>query len=243
LFLCSKIEKFYKRYNDQVSIARIYLLIILHTYYKNAETTKRMLDRFNINIEDDEHLSKLYRQPEKFIEELCNNIYTFCDEKSKIKAMLCNVYFLCIYSKYNTARGLFRRSYIYEYIHVYKDYQLKMLYNRTLAQLGLCAFRFGKYPDSITYLHPLCSTGTHKLKEYLSQAYSKEYEKLLDKEERKRMIPYIMTINIDEVESAYYIASIFLYLPDILLFKLGLSHKPFNIVFKKSLDNYTKQVS
>jgi translation initiation factor 3 subunit C len=176
--------------------------------------------------------------------ELCNKIYTYCDERSKIKALLCNVYFLCIYNKYQTAKELFIRSQIYEIIHAFKDHQLKILFNRTLAQLGLAAFRIGEYVDSLTYLHPLCSTGTSKLKDYLSQSYNKENEKslLFDKDDKKRMIPYIMTINIEEVESTYYIVSMIIDLPNIILSRLGKKHKHFNPLFKKLLDNYTKQV-
>jgi translation initiation factor 3 subunit C len=176
---------------------------------------------------------------------LCNNIYSYCDERSKIKAILCNVYFLSIYNKYTTAKELFVRSHIFEIIHAFKDQQLKILFNRTLAQLGLAAFRKGEYVNCHTYLHPLCSNGTSKLKEYLSQSYNKENEKNLffDKDDKKRLIPYIMTINIDEVESTYYIVSMIIDLPNIILSKLGKTHKTFNPLFKKLLDNYTKQVN
>lgn len=155
------------------------------------------------------------------------------------------IYYLpSIYNKYLSAKELFKKSYIYEVIQIFKDDQLKIFYNRTLAQLGLCAFRNGKYYDSLLYLQPLCQTGTTKLKEYLSQSYNKENEKsiLFDKEDKKRMIPYIMTISIDEIESTYYIVSMVLDLPNIILFKLGKSHKLLNQVFKKVLDNYEKQV-
>ena len=203
-----------------------------------------MIERFNLQINRDEYLITSCENPEKFMEKLCNKIYKYCDEKSKIKALLANVYFLSIYNKYYIAKDLFKRSQVFEIIHVLKDYQLKMLFNRTLAQLGLAAFRTGEYTDSFKYLHPICSTGTSKLKEYLSQSYNKENEKsiLFDKEDKKRMTPYIMTINIDEVECTYYIVSIIIDLPNILLFKMGKKYKTFNLIFKKLLDNYTKQV-
>jgi translation initiation factor 3 subunit C len=240
LALCYKIEGFYKKYNDQINIARIYLLIILHTYYKTEDNIKKVLDK--VDLSEYTNLRKSYEKPEEFIAQLCSVIYVHSDEKTKLRALLSNIYFLCIHNKYDLARRIFKQSYIYEYIQVYKDYQLKMIFNRTLAQLGLCAFRFGNYSECLSYLYPLCANGTTKLKEYLSQLYSKDIEKTLDKEERKKMIPYIMTINIDEIESSYYISSMFLNLPDILLSKLGLQSKPFNLAFKKNLDNFNKQV-
>jgi translation initiation factor 3 subunit C len=244
LLLCSKIETFYTALNDQVSISKIYLLILLHIYYKNEESIKKMIERFNINVNRDEYLIKSCENPEKFMAQLSNSIYAHCDEKSKIRAMLCNIYFLCVHDRYNTAKDLIKRCHIYEVIQALKDDQLKVLYNRTLAKLGLCAFRNGKYADSLQYLHPLCQTGSSKLKEYLSQSYNKENEKSIffDKEDKKRVIPYIMTINIDEVECTYYLASMILDLPNILLAKLGKRHKPFNNLFKKLLDNYEKQI-
>ena len=48
LLLCSKLEKFYEEQKDQVSISKIYLLIILHIYYKNQESIKKMIERFNL---------------------------------------------------------------------------------------------------------------------------------------------------------------------------------------------------
>lgn len=244
ILLCRRIENFYTILNDQTSISRIHLLILLHIYYKNAQSIRKMIERFNLNVNRDEYLIKSCENPENFITQLCNKIYTYCDEKSKIRAMLCNIYFLCVHNKYNVAKDLFNRSYIYEVIQIMKDDQLKILYNRTLAQLGLCSFRKGNYSDSLLYLHPLCHTGTTKLKEYLSQSYNKESEKSIffDKEDKKRVIPYIMTLNIDEVESTYYLTSMVLDLPNIILYKLGKPHKSFNNVFKKMLDNFEKQI-
>jgi len=244
LLLCSRIETFYTELIDQVSIAKIYLLILQHIYYKNEESIKKMIERFNINVNRDEYLIKSCENPEKFITQLCEKIYAYCDEKSKIKAMLCHIYFLCVHDRHNTAKDLIKRCHIFEVIQLLKDDQLKVLYNRTLAKLGLCAFRSGKFSDSLQYLHPLCQNGTSKLKEYLSQSYNKENEKSIffDKEDKKRVIPYIMTINIDEIECTYYLSSMILDLPNILLSKLGKRHKSFNCVFKKLLDMYEKQI-
>jgi hypothetical protein len=245
LLLCSKVEVFYAEFNDQVSISKVYLMIILHIYYKNEESIKKMIERFNLNLNRDEYLIKSCENPEKFITSLCNKIYQYNDEKVKIKAMLCNIYFLCIHNQYESAKNLFKRSCVFELIHLLKDDGLKIIYNRTLTQLGLCAFRTGKYTDSFQYLNPLCSTGTSKLKEFLAQSYNKEMEKssiFFEKEEKKRMIPYIMTINIDEIESTYYLVSMIIDLPNILLFKLGKNYKPFNLIFKKLLENYEKQI-
>lgn len=70
------------------------MLIILHIYYKNEESIKKMIEKFNINADRDEVLLKSWESPEKFINQLCDKIYTYCDEKSKVKAIMAHVYFL-----------------------------------------------------------------------------------------------------------------------------------------------------
>jgi hypothetical protein len=56
------------------------------------------------------------------------------------------------------------------------------------------------------------------------------------------MIPYIMTINIDEIECTYLISSMILELPNIILIKMGKSKKNVLSILKKLLDSYDKQV-
>ena len=64
----------------------------MHAYYKNEDLIKKIID--HNNLQNEEYLQKLRNEPETFIEELCNQIYLYCDEKSKIKAMLSQIYFL-----------------------------------------------------------------------------------------------------------------------------------------------------
>ena len=127
---------------------------------------------------------------------------------------------------------------------------MKILYNRCLGQIGLCAFRNGRYEDCSKYLNPICCQGTLKLKDFLSQAYNKEVEKSynFDKEDKKRTIPYIMTISIDEIECTYHIVSMNLELTKILQARVGrvdkdISKRVINENFLKILNSYEKQVN
>ncbi len=70
---------------------RIFMIIITHVYYKNEDLIKKIIEKNN--IENDEYLTKLKTDAESFIDEVCNQIYVYCDEKSKIKAMLFQIYF------------------------------------------------------------------------------------------------------------------------------------------------------
>ena len=247
LSICKKLEIFYQSLNNKNAIAKIYLLVILHLYYKNEDMIKKTIKKLNIKINEDDYLQKMLNSNSKeYFKSLCNEIYQYLDEKNKVKAMLCNVYYLCIKNNFEEAKSLFNSSYSYEIISIFKDEQLKTLFNRTFAQLGLCAFRNGKLNESLLYLQPLCSNGTTKLKEYLSQSYNKENEKniLFDKDDKKRSIPHLMLINVDEVECVFYLSSMICDITNILLNKLGTSRniKSFGNFFSKMLINYEKQI-
>jgi translation initiation factor 3 subunit C len=244
IVLCSKVLEFYKNFNENNYNSRIYLLILLHIYYKTEDQIKKMGEKLRNENVNDKYLLLLAENPEGFLNELSGLLYSQIEDKSKVKSLLAIIYSLCILNKYFKANILFKKCNSYDMIGVLKDENLKILYNRTMAQLALCAFRNGIYSDALLYLTPLCHLGTSKLKEYLSQSYNKEMEKSIffDKEDKKRIIPFIMTINIEEVECTFYLASMIIDLPNILLYKLGKTYGNVNFVFKKSMDNFEKQV-
>lgn len=244
LVLASKVEAFYTLNNNNFAISRIYILIIMHLYYKNEDIIKKLQGKFNLSLSKEHYLLQSIESPLLFINNLCNIIYSYSDEKAKLKAMLCQIYFLCIHNNYIPAKKLFNSSHLYELVMIFKDEQLKTLFNRTLAQLGICSFRNGKLKDVLIYLNPICSTGTNKLKEYLSQSYNKENEKnlLFDKEDKKRAIPHLMRINIDEIETVFYLSLMLLDLPNIILFKQGMKHKEYSAFFSRILSHFRKQI-
>ena len=244
IVLCSKVIEFYKNFNENNYYSRIYLLILLHIYYKTEDQIKKMGEKLRNENVNDKYLLLLAENPEGFLNELSGLLYSQIEDKSKVKSLLAIIYSLCILNKYFKANILFKKCNSYDMIGVLKDENLKILYNRTMSQLALCAFRNGIYSDTLLYLTPLCHLGTSKLKEYLSQSYNKEMEKSIffDKDDKKRIIPFIMTINIDEVECTFYLASMINDLPNILLHKLGKTYGNVNFVFKKSMDNFEKQV-
>jgi hypothetical protein len=76
--------------------------------------------------------------------------------------------------------------------------------------------------EVLRYLTPLCTKGPTKLRDYLSQSYTRENEKtnLFDREDKKRAIPYIMKINVEDLDTIFYLSSMICDVPKILLEKI-----------------------
>ena len=223
LKLCKKAEIFYSKLNNVKCISRIYLLVIMHTYYKSNASVKNLVKKNNIKLEPDDYLQKIIIDNDKdYFKVLCNQTYQVLDEENKVKVMLYHIYFLCMRNDYESATRMFDSSNLYELVSVFKNETLKILFNRALAQLSLCAFKNLDLEEVLRYLTPLCTKGPTKLKEYLSQSYNKESEKntLFDREDKKRAIPYIMKINTDDLDTIFYLSSMINDVPKILLDKI-----------------------
>ena len=136
--------------------------------------------------------------------------------------MLYQIFFLCLRNDYESASKLFNSSNLFELITVFKNEPLKILFNRTLAQLSLCAFKNLDLEEVLRYLTPLCTKGPSKIKEYLSQSYSKDSEKnvLFDREDKKRAIPSLMKINVEDLDTIFYLSSMICDASKILLDKI-----------------------
>ena len=248
LTLCKKIESFYKNYKNIFCIAKIYLLVIMHTYYKTTNQVKNLVKKFNLKLEEDDYVQKIIINNDKeFFRNLCNQVYQTLDEESKVKVMLYQIYFLCVRNDYESATKLFNSSNIYELISLFKTETLKVLFNRILAQLGLCAFKNLDLEEVLKYLTPLCTKGPTKLKEYLSQSYNKDSEKnaLFDRGDKMRTIPTIMRINANDLDTIFYLSSMINDVPKILYEKIfGKENEEMNSnshAFERLFYNFQRQ--
>lgn len=80
--------------------------------------------------------------------------------------MLCQIYFLALHDHYYKARDMMLMSHLQETIGSF-DVNTQILYNRTLTQVGLCAFRAGLVYECQTALQDIC--GSQRQKELLAQ--------------------------------------------------------------------------
>lgn len=137
-------------------ICRIYLRKIDHLYYK-----------FDPNVLKKKNGEITARTSLDEMDKLSRYIYTKDDtDRIRTRAILCHIYHYAMHDNWFAARDLLLMSHLQETIQ-HSDPPTQILYNRTMANLGLCAFRQGNIKDAHQCLVDLMMTG--KPKELLAQ--------------------------------------------------------------------------
>lgn len=180
-------------------------------------------------------------------------IYRYSEDKNKIKAILYHTYhhwyfsFLSnfyriqynfsIHNRYQTARDYLLMSHISDQIASYEIFN-QVLYNRVIVQMGLAAFRLGYINEAHQAMQELCSL--QRTKEILSQGVSRYV--ILEKEERRNLLPYHLHINVEVIESIYYTCAMLLEIPVIAQDAKEGNKKVISKLFRKLFDMYDKSV-
>ncbi|KAF9047253.1 eukaryotic translation initiation factor 3 domain-containing protein [Panaeolus papilionaceus] len=175
---------------------------------------------------------------------LCVHLYKSGDTLLRTRAMLSHIYHHALHNDFYTSRDMLLMSHLQESIHS-ADVATQILYNRTVVQLGLCAFRSGLIKESQGILQDIFTT--QRVKELLAQGVHQQRFQTMspeqEKAEKQRQLPFHMHINTELLEAAFLVSSMLVEIP--LLASIDsedLKRKTISKPFRRLLDFADRQV-
>lgn len=178
------------------------------------------------------------------VHSLCVHLYKSGNSLLRTRAMLGHIYHHALHNDFHTARDMLLMSHLQESVHS-ADVATQILYNRTVVQLGLCAFRSGLIKESQAILQDIFTT--QRVKELLAQGVHQQRFQTLspeqEKAEKQRQLPFHMHINTELLEAAFLVSSMLVEIP--LLASLDTEEqkrKAISKPFRRLLDFADRQV-
>ncbi|GAA6004311.1 translation initiation factor eIF3 core subunit c [Rhodotorula paludigena] len=177
---------------------------------------------------------------------LCVRLYKTTNSLLRTRAMLSHIYHYALHDDYYTARDMLLMSHLQDTVGN-ADVQTQILYNRTVVQVGLCAFRLGLIREAQSTLQEIFAT--QRVKELLAQGVQAQRYSTITPEqeraERARQLPFHMHINLELLEVVYLVSSMLLEVP-LLAQSAGdaeqLKKKVVSRTFRRMLDYANRQV-
>ncbi|NXF56429.1 EIF3C factor, partial [Oceanites oceanicus] len=211
--IIARLQRYLQEKGTTDELCRVYLRRILHTYYKfDYRAHRRGAGDPQVSPpeenEEEEDSEALMERPPKFI-------YAK-DRTDRIRtcAILCHIYHHALHSRWYQAPPLMLMSHLQDNIQ-HADPPVQILYNRTMVQLGICAFRQGLIKDAHNALLDIQSSG--RAKELLGQGLLlrslQERNPEQEKVEKRRQVPFHMHVNLELLECVYLVAAMLLEIP------------------------------
>ncbi|VVT56438.1 uncharacterized protein SAPINGB_P005058 [Magnusiomyces paraingens] len=173
------------------------------------------------------------------VSRLCSILYKQPNTLFRTRAMLCHIYNFALNDMYYKARDLMLMCHLQTNIHG-NEIPILILFNRTLIQIGLCAFRKGLIAECQQTLSDVILSP--RLKELLGQGVAKA-STTTTTEGKQRMLPFHMHINLEFLECINLTASLLIEIPAIAASENQIDGK--KVVsrnFRRMLDNSSRQV-
>ncbi|KAH3668495.1 hypothetical protein OGAPHI_002249 [Ogataea philodendri] len=143
------------------------------------------------------------------IDALCLVLYEQPNSVFRKKAVLYHIYYYAFNDQYFKARDMLLLSHLQATIHT-ADPQLQVLFNRSLVQLGLSAFRCGLIQEAQQSLYEIATSPRQK--ELLGQGVQR-FQLQQSQVDKQRLLPFHMHVNLELLECAFYTASMLTEVP------------------------------
>ncbi|KAL9073740.1 MAG: hypothetical protein Q9161_002778 [Pseudevernia consocians] len=197
---------------------RVVMRRLEHVYFKPAQVVHILEENAWKAIPSQLDSSITPRTNDADVDSLVQTLSTYLFKHSadiiRARAYLCQVYYFALHDHYYKARDMLLMSHLQETIANF-PINTQILFNRTLVQVGLCAFRANLVYESQNTLQEICGSGRQKellAQGVMIQRYSQvtpEQERL----ERQRQLPFHMHINLELLECVYLTCSMLLEIP------------------------------
>ncbi|KAI8993922.1 eukaryotic translation initiation factor 3 subunit 8 [Trametes punicea] len=237
-------QALYEKTKQEDPLARVIMRRLEHIYSKpDAVVLALEATAATSNIKPSIVLASDGRTS-SLIHSLCVHLYKSGNSLLRTRAMLCHIYHYALHNDFHTARDMLLMSHLQESIHN-ADVATQILYNRTVVQLGLSAFRCGLIKEAQATLQDIFAT--QRVKELLAQGVHQQRYQVLtpeqEKAERQRQLPFHMHINTELLEAAFLVSSMLVEIP--LLASIDSEEQRRKVIskpFRRLLDFADRQV-
>ncbi|TFK44619.1 eukaryotic translation initiation factor 3 domain-containing protein [Crucibulum laeve] len=237
-------QAFYEKTKQDEPLGRVIMRRLEHIYSKPNAVVQALESAADASEIKPSMTLSAQGTTSALIHSLCVYLYRSGNSLLRTRAMLSHIYHHALHNDFHTARDMLLMSHLQESIHS-ADVATQILYNRTVVQLGLCAFRSGLIKEAQSTLQEIFTT--QRVKELLAQGVHQQRFQVLtpeqEKAEKQRQLPFHMHINTELLEAAFLVSSMLVEIP--LLASIDseeLKRKAISKPFRRLLDFADRQV-
>ncbi|KAF9481562.1 eukaryotic translation initiation factor 3 domain-containing protein [Pholiota conissans] len=237
-------QAFYEKTEQSDPLGRVIMRRLEHIYSKPDAVVQALEAAADVSEVKPSMTLTVKGSTSALVQSLCVYLYKSGNSLLRTRAMLSHIYHHALHNDFYTARDMLLMSHLQESIHS-ADVATQILYNRTVVQLGLCAFRSGLIKEAQATLLDIFTT--QRVKELLAQGVHQQRFQVMtpeqEKAEKQRQLPFHMHINTELLEAAFLVSSMLVEIP--LLASIESEEQKRKVIskpFRRLLDFADRQV-